>query len=133
MEFHFAQKVLFKHCDPAGIVFYPRYFEMLNDCVEAFFDDALGLPFEQIHKTGAVPTVTIQATFSAPSRHGDHLDFVLTPGPLGRSSLSLGFVASCGTEQRLTATSTIVNTDGSGRPSPWGADIRAALTSKERP
>ncbi|MEL6103010.1 MAG: acyl-CoA thioesterase, partial [Pseudomonadota bacterium] len=28
MSFQFLQKVLFKHCDPAGIVFYPRYFEM---------------------------------------------------------------------------------------------------------
>ena len=36
MSFTLTQKVLFKHCDPAGIVFYPRYFEMINDCVEAF-------------------------------------------------------------------------------------------------
>ena len=27
--------VAFRHCDPAGIVFYPRYFEMINDFVEA--------------------------------------------------------------------------------------------------
>ena len=38
------RKVLFKHCDPAGIVFHPRYFETVNDCVAAFFD-ALGDPF----------------------------------------------------------------------------------------
>jgi 4-hydroxybenzoyl-CoA thioesterase len=39
MAFVMNQKVLFKHCDPAGVVFYPRYFEMINDCVEALFDD----------------------------------------------------------------------------------------------
>jgi 4-hydroxybenzoyl-CoA thioesterase len=44
MLFSINQKVLFKHCDPAGIVFYPRYFEMINDCVEAFFDE-IGTPF----------------------------------------------------------------------------------------
>lgn len=38
MLFTFTQKVLFKHCDPAGIVFYPRYFEIINDCIEAFFE-----------------------------------------------------------------------------------------------
>ncbi|CPO21707.1 4-hydroxybenzoyl CoA thioesterase [Bordetella pertussis] len=27
-------EVRFRHCDPAGIVFYPRYFEMINDFVE---------------------------------------------------------------------------------------------------
>lgn len=36
MEFSYRQKVLFMHYDPAGIVFFPRYFEMMNDCVEAF-------------------------------------------------------------------------------------------------
>ena len=36
MGFEFRQTIGFKHCDPAGIVFYPRYFEMFNDCVEAF-------------------------------------------------------------------------------------------------
>ena len=49
-EFH--QKVLFKHCDPAGIVFFPRYYEMVNDCVEAFFADVLDWPFEAMHGAG---------------------------------------------------------------------------------
>ena len=39
--FTYEEKVLFRHCDPAGIVFFPRYFEMINDCVEYFFADTL--------------------------------------------------------------------------------------------
>ena len=31
-------EVRFRHFDPAGIVFYPRYFEMINDFVEEWFD-----------------------------------------------------------------------------------------------
>ena len=46
--YEMPQKVLFKHCDPAGIVFFPRYFEMMNDCVEAFFDKVVEWPFEDI-------------------------------------------------------------------------------------
>ena len=46
MAFLHPQAVLFRHCDPAGIVFYPRYFEMLNDCVEAFLDTELGIPVD---------------------------------------------------------------------------------------
>jgi 4-hydroxybenzoyl-CoA thioesterase len=45
MHYQFFQKVLFKHCDPTGIVFYPRFFEMINDAVEAMFSDLLDRPF----------------------------------------------------------------------------------------
>ena len=48
MHFTYKQKVLFKHCDPAGIVFYPRFFEMINDAVEALFSDVLNWPFEYL-------------------------------------------------------------------------------------
>ena len=34
---------------PPGIVFYPRYFEMLNATVEAFFAEGLGYSFARIH------------------------------------------------------------------------------------
>lgn len=32
-------QIEFNHCDPAGIVFYPRYFEMVNSVIENFFAD----------------------------------------------------------------------------------------------
>ena len=35
--FKYAIDIGFRHCDPAGIVFYPRYFEMMNDAIEIFF------------------------------------------------------------------------------------------------
>ena len=41
-------EVRFRHCDPAGIVFYPRYFEMINDFVEEWFDKGMGLPFHAL-------------------------------------------------------------------------------------
>ena len=42
-------RIEFNHCDPAGIVFYPRYVEMLNDVVEHWFQHALGCSFAQLH------------------------------------------------------------------------------------
>ena len=60
--FEMTQKILFKHCDPAGIVFFPRYFEMINDCVEEFFAEMLDWPFETLLKTNGVPTVAIYKT-----------------------------------------------------------------------
>jgi 4-hydroxybenzoyl-CoA thioesterase len=126
MTFHFAQKVLFRHCDPAGIVFYPRYFEMINDCVEAFFD-SIGYPFEALHQQSGVPTAEITARFSAPSRHGDHLDITLDVTQIGRSSAGLEVAATCGAEQRFKANSTLVHIQSDGRSSLWPDDLRTAL------
>ena len=83
MAFVFPQKVRFQHCDPAGIVFYPRYFEMLNATIEEWFATRLGLSFAEIHGPMGmgVPTAAHQTpTSTAPSRLGERLDFALDPG-----------------------------------------------------
>ena len=128
MSFSVSQKVLFKHCDPAGIVFYPRYFEMINDCIEAFFDH-IGHPFEDLHRQAAVPTAQIETVFTAPSRHGDHLEIMLTVERLGGSSLDLALHANCGDETRFTTKSTLVYINSNGRPQKWSAPLRQALAS----
>lgn len=127
MRFVMPQKVKFKHCDPAGIVFYPRYFEMINDCVEAFFDEALECPFEDLHQDGGVPTAEISVQFTAPSRHGDRLELALRCTRLGRSSLGLETEATCGGQRRFIATSTLVLIDGNGKSTPWPDPIRSKL------
>jgi len=127
MAFEFHQKVLFKHCDPAGIVFFPRYFEMINDCVEAFFDQGLDAPFHDLHRAGAVPTAQIQTTFPAPSRHGDDLDFQLVITKIGRSSAEYTVTGRCKDEVRLKATATLVHVGANGRPVAWPDAIRSKL------
>ncbi|MCP4819786.1 MAG: acyl-CoA thioesterase [Shimia sp.] len=129
MAFTVNQKVLFRHCDPAGIVFYPRYFEMINDCVEAFFDAELGFPFSTIHDDGAVPTAEIRTRFRAPSRLGDDLSLDLKVTKLGRTSLGLEVHARCETQTRFTAESTLVFVDGAGKPSAWPDSIRKKITT----
>ena len=76
MAFFFSQRVRFQHCDPAGIVFFPRYFEMVNATVEEWFAERLGMPFAEMHgpTQGGVPTASIRADFRAPSRLGDLLE-----------------------------------------------------------
>lgn len=127
MPFEMPQKVLFKHCDPAGIVFYPRYFEMINDCVEAFFDEVLGTPFEVVMRDGGVPTAEIAVKFQAPSRHGDHLVLTLAAVRLGGSSFTLTIAATCAGETRFSAQSTLVYVNAQGRATPWPAHLRAPL------
>ena len=125
--FEMHQKVLFKHCDPAGIVFYPRYFEMINDCVEAFFDEVLGAPFESLHQSGAVPTAQINTKFNAPSRHGDHLILQLSITAVGRSSAVYGIIALCADQRRFETTATLVNVDALGKPVQWPSELSKIL------
>ncbi len=129
----FRQKVMFQHCDPAGIVFYPRYFEMLNWVTECWFDERLGHSFAEVMGpiAGGVPTAKIEARFLAPSRLGEVLDYQLRLVRLGRSSAGLAFAALCGDEMRLRAASVLVFVDGqSGRPAGWPEALRAVLTAE---
>ena len=126
MTFNFPQKVLFKHCDPAGIVFFPRYFEMMNDCVEAFFDE-IGLPFDEMHTWGGVPTVKIGSEFKAASRHGDLLDLTLSITKLGGASMDLSIRTTCQDELRMTYEATLVMINKEMKPLPWPAELRATL------
>lgn len=131
MTFEFRQKVLFRHCDPAGIVFFPRYFEMMNDCVEAFFTEILDHPFEDLHRDAAVPTAQIETRFVKPSRHGDVLMLRLTILRVGNSSASYQMTAACGDEMRFETKATLVYVDARGRPAPWPVPLRKQLSQCE--
>jgi len=60
-------------CDPAGIVYYPRYFAYFDNCTAALFE-AAGLPKHEMLKSYGIvgiPMVDTRARFIAPSRFGD--------------------------------------------------------------
>ncbi|KRW93723.1 acyl-CoA thioesterase [Paracoccus sp. PXZ] len=122
-------QVEFNHCDPAGIVFYPRYFEMLNSVIENFFAEVLAYPFTRIHieEDCAVPTVRIEAGFQAPSRLGEVLEFALEVQHVGRSSARLAQQASAGGQVRLHCVSTLVWVTPEGRAAPWPEAIRRKM------
>lgn len=131
MAFELQQKVLFKHCDPAGIVFFPRYFEMMNDMVETFFDEALGLPFETLLLTNGVPTATIETKFVRPSRHGDVLDLALSLMRVGQSSVQYRMTAHGEGELRFETNAVLVHVDDSGRPAPWPVGLKDKMKRYE--
>lgn len=126
MSFVSRQQVRFGDVDAAGIVFYPRYFEMLNTAVEDFFAQEIGVPFAEMHvRRGlGVPTVSLAATFMSPSRLGDMLDYRLTVDRVGRSSLDLDVVVLCDDEKRLEVRATLVCMDlSSGKATAWPDDM----------
>jgi|TARA_R110002124_G_scaffold153876_1_gene320903 4-hydroxybenzoyl-CoA thioesterase len=131
VAFTTQRKVRFQHCDPAGIVFYPRYFEMINSVVEDWFEEVVQRDFNQLHvESGTgVPTAAIDTQFHAPSRLGERLTFELAVQAVGRSSLTLQIIAYCGDQKRLTSRSTLVYVDlNSGQPMPWTEAMRQHFT-----
>ena len=75
----------FKHCDPAGIVFYPRYTEMLHDTVENWFNHGLKQSFHDLHmnRNMGIPTVNLQIDFRTPCKLGDVITSKLSVKHLG--------------------------------------------------
>jgi 4-hydroxybenzoyl-CoA thioesterase len=62
-------------CDPAGIVFYPRYLEWFDACTTGLFATA-GIPISTVFKAYGVigaPLVDLKARFLVPSMFGDEL------------------------------------------------------------
>ena len=60
-------------CDPAQIVYFPRYFEYFDACTAGLFRKA-GLPKRQMLKTYGIigiPLVDLRASFITPSRFSD--------------------------------------------------------------
>ncbi|MHA6345317.1 acyl-CoA thioesterase [Roseivivax sp. CAU 1761] len=128
-EFTQRIPVMFQHCDPAGIVFYPRYYEMINAVIETFFGSA-GWSFARMHaqERVGVPAARIDAEFRAPSRLGDVLDWRLAVARAGGASVDLRLDAACAGEARLTARATLVfvglDTVKSRR---WPEDLKATF------
>jgi 4-hydroxybenzoyl-CoA thioesterase len=61
-------------CDPAGIIFYPRYFGIFDNATTALFETALGMTkfkFLQAYDFVGYPLVDTRATFHKPTRFGD--------------------------------------------------------------
>lgn len=130
MSYHRQIRIEFNHCDPAGIVFYPRYFEMTNSVCENFFREVVGYSYHAMMADGiGVPTVRIETDFRAPSRLGEVLDWALVIEAVGGSSVRLRLVAHSGGQHRLTVRLTLVWLSAEGRPSRWPDPIRASLAA----
>ena len=104
------EAIRFKHVDFAGIVFYPRFLEMLNDLVEDWFAEALERPFSNMHEHGkGIPTVDLNVKFKNPARIGDVLEKSLWVIKLGGASVTCGFRFSHNEKTCLEGEVTLVN------------------------
>ncbi len=86
-----ARVIRFSDCDPAGMVFFPQYFVMLNALVEDWFTHALRVNYAELlgPRRIGLPTVALQSEFRAPCRMGDTVEFRLQLERMGSRSLTL--------------------------------------------
>lgn len=131
MDFIRSYLIRFAHCDPAGIVFYPRYFGLFNDHVEDWFNEALGADFAALHRDRhlGVPTVHIDCDFANPTRQGETLDLVLRVERIGRASVHLYREARCGDDVRVRMRQVLACVSLAGNHAlPWPDDLRDAMS-----
>ena len=97
--------IRFSHCDPAGIVYFPHYFDMFNGLIEDWYTEQLGVEYAKLilGDRHGFPFVHIETDFKLPSRMGERLDLTLLLERIGRSSLSVIIIGHLAGIERLRA------------------------------
>lgn len=97
--------IRFSHCDPAGIVYFVHFFDMVSAVVEDWFREVVGLPFQEMHLERRVgfPIVDTGCQFLRPCHLGDTLALELAIARLGRSSIEFRVKGRVGAEEKFVA------------------------------
>ena len=122
--------IRFGHCDPAGIVYTPNYFDIFNGLIEDWYSEALHLSYSSIIRDRRIGLgyAHASADFLSTSRMGDVLRVAVVVKAIGRSSLTLSVHAFNGEPECVRATFVSVTTSlETHRPVLIPDDIRAAI------
>lgn len=101
--------IQFAHCDPAGIVFYPRFFDICLDVKEEFMEH---VGFAHHHSINTLkvgwPIVRLETDFKKPCRYADHIEVDINLWRLGDASMGLQYRFRGDDGERLLVRSVIV-------------------------
>ena len=130
-----AIRIEWGDCDPAGIVYFPRYAEWFDACTAALFESA-GFPkADLVSQRGmAIPMVKTRSEFFIPSRFGEDVTVETTIARFGRSSFDVHHRMLKGGELSVECFETRVWTNigmpgpRTLRAEPIPEDVRAALS-----
>ena len=83
--------IRFSYCDPAGIVYFPQFFNLINSLLEDWFMEGLATSYPALimNERVGTPTVDIQCQFIKPCRYGEILTMELHLSKIGRTSFHL--------------------------------------------
>ncbi|MGZ5184178.1 MAG: acyl-CoA thioesterase [Caldimonas sp.] len=132
-RFEQAHRIRFSECDPAGIVFYPQYFVLFNDLLEAWIDALLPIGFAGFitRRRFGLPTVRLEVDFKGMSRMGDDVVLSLQVVRLGGKSLTLELrCTGVDGSHRMSVMQTVVTTSlDTHQAIPIPDELRQALTA----
>ena len=99
------RRIRFSHCDPAGIVYFVNFFDMVSGVVEDWFGEAIGFTFSEmhLHRRVGFPIVNTGCEFFRPCHLGDLLVLELSVLKLGRSSIEFSIRGQVGGEEKFRA------------------------------
>ena len=87
-----TRRIEWGECDPAGIVFYPRYFAMFDNATTLLFSAALGMTkyeFLDEIRLRRLPDGRTRARFLVPARFGDDVTIETSITEIKRSSFQI--------------------------------------------
>lgn len=125
-------------CDPAGIVFYPRYIAMFDHSTTLLIEATLGARKRELYRTYAFdgyPVVENRARFLKPTRFGDDVVIETRFAQLGRSSFKLAHRLTLEGELAVEGFETRVwvvrdpSRPGAFRPQPLPKEVAARFAS----
>jgi 4-hydroxybenzoyl-CoA thioesterase len=79
-------------CDPAGIVYYPRYFALFDACTSALIERGLGMTkhdYLKAYDFSGHPLVNTHSRFLVPTRFGDDVTVESAVTEIRRSSFDV--------------------------------------------
>jgi 4-hydroxybenzoyl-CoA thioesterase len=94
MGYRYCRKLTIEwgHCDPAGIVFNPRFFEFFDWSTAQLVNVALALEASSLaaaYGVAGIPLVDTRANFLRPSRYGEEVEILSEVTHVGRSSFEI--------------------------------------------
>lgn len=124
------KRVRFGHADPAGIVYYPRFFEWFHDVYEDMFEAVVGVPYAELLEKSRVgyPAVQVACEFLSPARFGELVAVEVFLSRLSERSATFEYRVK--REGKLLATASVkvagMDMDRHG-PTKLPDDVRAAF------
>ena len=123
-------RVRFGDCDPAGIVYFPRYFDWFHQAMETWFDEGLERPYAEVIASGlGFPAVHTEADYKAPSKLGEDLVVELSVEHVGNASIALDYRV-LGADLKATGRTVVCVvriTDQGVEPTRLDGDLRARI------
>jgi 4-hydroxybenzoyl-CoA thioesterase len=106
-------EVAWGDCDPAAIIWNPRFFELFDRGTWTLFQTVLGVPRQELAShfgIASIPLVEAGAQFMVPLKFGDSAELISTPTDFKRASFTVshkifknGRIAVDGVETRVWA------------------------------